>query len=93
MRSTYDGFDIAEKVLILRGPGDFFASMSQDSIRQSGGFEFKLARLCNDISLLENAFASAKLIIESDPELLKDEHKALRLEVLNSITPRTSTIS
>lgn len=93
MRSTYNGFEIAEKDLILRGPGDFFASMSQDSIRQSGGFEFKLARLCNDSSLFENAFAAAKLITESDPELTEDEHKSLRLEVLNSITPRTSTIS
>ncbi|MBE6645559.1 MAG: hypothetical protein E7612_09345, partial [Ruminococcaceae bacterium] len=93
MRTTYDGFEIAEKDLILRGPGDFFASISQDTMRQSGGFEFKLAKLCDDNELFEKAFSAAKFITESDPQLIKKEHASLRRAVLKTIHPITSTIS
>ena len=94
MRTTYDGFEIAEKDLIMRGPGDFFASLaSQDSLRQSGGFEFKLAKLCDDSELFEKAFETAKEIMNSDPGLTKPEHEELRRAVSKQITPITSTIS
>ena len=43
MKTTYDGFEIAEKDLLLRGPGDFFSSVSDNNLRQSGGFEFKMS--------------------------------------------------
>ena len=51
MRTTYDGYEIAEKDLLLRGPGDFFSQISADSFRQSGGFEFRFAKLCDDSTL------------------------------------------
>ena len=94
MRTTYDGFEIAEKDLIMRGPGDFFASLSsQDSLRQSGGFEFKLAKLCDDSELFEKAFGTAKEILASDPGLIKPEHEELRRALSKQIMPITSTIS
>jgi ATP-dependent DNA helicase RecG len=94
MRTTYDGFEIAEKDLIMRGPGDFFASLStKESMRQSGGFEFKLAKLCDNSELFEKAFATAKEIMASDPALVKPEHEELRRAVLKQISPITSTIS
>ena len=93
MRTTYDGFEIAEKDLILRGPGDFFASSGESVLRQSGGFEFKLAKLCDDTSLLEAAFATAKAIVHDDPGLIKPENEELRKAVLQKISPITSTIS
>ena len=37
-------FKIAEEDLKLRGPGDFFASTTDETLRQSGGFDFKLAK-------------------------------------------------
>ena len=93
MRTTYDGYEIAEKDLLLRGPGDFFASTSADGMRQSGGFEFKLAKLCDDNELFAKAFAAAKEIIEKDPEMQLEEHRALRNTVEGYITPSASTIS
>ena len=93
MKNTYDGFEIAEKDLILRGPGDFFASVSQSNMRQSGGFEFRLAKLCDDAELFEKAFSVAKTIISKDPTLALPEHKELRRAVSEHIAPQTSTIS
>ena len=93
MRTTYDGFEIAEKDLILRGPGDFFASRADDSLRQSGGFDFKLAKLCDDTNLLEAAFSCAKSIVQSDPGLTSPENDELRKTVMQKIAPIDSTIS
>jgi ATP-dependent DNA helicase RecG len=93
MRTTHDGFEIAEKDLLLRGPGDFFASTSDDALRQSGGFDFKLAKLCDDTALLEAAFSTAKEIIRDDPSLIKPENEELRKTVLQKIAPINSTIS
>ena len=93
MRTTYDGYEIAEKDLILRGPGDFLASANQDTMRQSGGFEFKMAKLCDDSELFEKAFASAKKIVEKDPGLLLPENEELRRTVANAVSIHTSNIS
>jgi len=93
MKTTYDGFEIAEKDLMLRGPGDFFASQNGENLRQSGGFEFKVASLCDDTELFEAAFRTAKEIIEGDPELTSPEHKELKKEVERYLAPTYSTIS
>ncbi len=55
MRSTHSGFDIAERDLEMRGPGDFIAS-ADTGFRQSGGIKFRLADMCSDLSLLKAAF-------------------------------------
>ncbi len=86
MRTTYDGFEIAEKDLMLRGPGDFFSSLSSNNIRQSGGFEFKFASLCDDNKLFESAFSLAKGVVRSDPDLTSHENAPLREEVSKRIT-------
>jgi len=93
MRTTYDGFEIAEKDLILRGPGDFFSSVSNDNLRQSGGFEFKFASSCDSTELFATAFSVAKSIIQSDPTLSLPVHEGLRKEVENKIKVESSTIS
>nr|MBQ4317588.1 ATP-dependent DNA helicase RecG [Clostridia bacterium] len=64
MKTTSDGFKIAEFDLQQRGPGDFFAR-TEDSIRQHGGLRFRLASLCTDTELLKTAFADAAELIES----------------------------
>ncbi|MBQ8321944.1 MAG: ATP-dependent DNA helicase RecG [Clostridia bacterium] len=81
MKSTYDGFEIAEKDLILRGPGDFFSANNTNNIRQSGGFEFKFATKCDDHKLFELAFSTAKAVVEDDPGLCKEENKLLREQI------------
>ena len=59
MKSTFDGFRIAEYDLGERGPGDFFASID-DEIRQHGDLRFRLANLCEDMDLFEAAVHEAK---------------------------------
>ena len=93
MRTTYDGFEIAEKDLILRGPGDFFSSVSDNNLRQSGGFEFKFASLCDNSDLLSKAFSVAKSIVNIDPNLNLPEHKHLRAEIDRRFNVSQSTIS
>ncbi len=63
MRTTYDGFRVAEEDLKQRGPGDFLASASSDTIRQSGGLAFRFASLCEDTDLLSAAAADAKAVL------------------------------
>ena len=93
MKSTYDGYEIADKDLMLRGPGDFFSSNSNDNFRQSGGFEFKFAKLCNDNELFAAAFATAKSIIERDPELEFEEHLGLKNTLGDIINNNNNNIS
>ena len=49
MERTQDGFEIAEKDLQLRGPGEFFG------VRQAGMPAFKAADLIADGDLLQSA--------------------------------------
>lgn len=74
MRTTYDGFRIAEQDLAQRGPGDFLAPAAGGSIRQSGGF--RLAGGWNDAGLMDRAFGDARALLASDPTL--GEHPLLR---------------
>ena len=92
MKSTNDGFEIADKDLLLRGPGDFFSSKTDNNLRQSGGFEFKMASICNDGDLFNNAFSAAKDILGNDPELSMAHHVHLKDEITAFIY-NTSTIS
>ncbi len=69
MHTTYDGFEIAKQDLAQRGPGDFFKSNADLTIRQSGGLKFKIADLCEDVQLLGEAFNAAHSLIQQDSEL------------------------
>ena len=93
MKTTYDGYEIAEKDLIQRGPGDFFSQNKDDNIRQSGGLEFKFAAMCNDNSILNIAFSIAKSILNEDPTLDLKKHEGLKSEVQKRVYAEESTIS
>ena len=92
MKSTSDGFEIADKDLLLRGPGDFLSSKNDNNLRQSGGFEFKMAAICSDGDLFNNAFSAAKEILSTDPQLGMAHHALLR-DGVSSFMCNTSTIS
>ena len=79
MKNMYDGFAIAEKDLLMRGPGDFLESAAGGGIRQSGGLRFRLADMCNDSQLFTAAFTSAHELVENDGEL--ETHIDLRAEI------------
>lgn len=72
MTETGDGFRLAEEDLLLRGPGELFGA------RQHGLPEFRLARLPEDIKLMEKARMAAFDLAEGDPGLERPEHDGLR---------------
>jgi len=91
MCNSYNGFEIAEEDLKLRGPGDFLSTSTSSSIRQSGDIGFKLADMCEDTSLMTDAFYEAGALISADrtlasyPELLCEINRifAIRSDVIN----------
>lgn len=72
MAQTGNGFEIAEKDLSLRGPGEI------EGTRQSGALAFKLASLITDRSLLEVAREKAAVLLDTDPGLEHPSHRPLR---------------
>ena len=72
MVETSNGFEIAEKDLELRGPGDI------QGTRQSGELNFKLASIVQDRPILEVARNIAAKILEDDPDLLSAENLQLK---------------
>jgi ATP-dependent DNA helicase RecG len=60
--ATSDGFQIAQRDLELRGPGEFIGE------RQSGDPLFRFADLARDADLVEAARQSAEDLIEHDPD-------------------------
>lgn len=72
MTSTGNGFEIAEKDLELRGPGDI------EGTRQSGMLNFKLANIVEDRPLIETTRALVQELLENDPELTAPENMPLK---------------
>lgn len=77
LERSSNGFEISEKDLEIRGPGEFFGT------RQHGIPELKVANLISDIEILKVVQREANRIIKIDPELVLDEHIKLRLNVQN----------
>lgn len=72
MTATNNGFEIAEKDMELRGPGDI------EGTRQSGMLNFKLANIVHDRHLLEIAKKMAAAILDADPDLSSAENLRLK---------------
>jgi len=68
---TEDGFEIAREDLRIRGMGDLFGE------RQHGEAMFRVADPLRDVELGDVARRGAAQLLEQDPELKRDEHKAL----------------
>ena len=76
IKSSTDGFKIADEDLRLRGPGDFLGS------RQHGLPSLKIADLYADNDILKLASMAAATLLENDPKLLQPENKNLRQEII-----------
>ena len=72
MTATSNGFEIAEKDLELRGPGDI------EGTRQSGALALKLADIVKDKPILDAAKVFAENLINTDPDLEKEENSRLK---------------
>jgi len=86
VETLQDGFQLAEKDLEMRGPGEFLGT------RQSGLPELKLARL-TDIKMLTEAREVAMEIFREDPELSKPEFRLLKEAVERLWQPGVVDIS
>lgn len=75
MVRTNNGFEISETDLQLRGPGDLMGT------QQSGALDLLIADLGKDGKILQAARETATRVLEDDPELQKNENKAIRLQV------------
>ena len=75
MVSTNDGFEIAEVDLQLRGPGDLMGT------QQSGLLDLKIANLAKDGQIVVLARDVAKGILKNDPNIEKEENKAIRTKL------------
>jgi len=85
MRKEYDGFKIAEKDLLLRGPGDFIKGSSDPVIRQSGGLKFRLADMSEDSGVLSEAYEAARELIEESPDLANNDNLRMMIAKMFSI--------
>jgi ATP-dependent DNA helicase RecG len=75
-----DGFELAQKDLELRGPGEFLGT------RQSGFPDLKLASV-TDLKLIEVARKAARRFFETDPELTHPDNRLLARQVQIAFDP------
>ncbi len=74
-----DGFELAEKDMKIRGPGEFFG------VKQSGIPDLGMAALAN-IDLIKKARAEARLLLKGDPSLKNYPLLRGRLELFQKLT-------
>jgi ATP-dependent DNA helicase RecG len=77
MTTISNGFEIAEKDLELRGPGDI------EGTRQSGALNLKLADIIRDKGLLEKAKYFAEELVSSDPLLESAENLRIKYYLMS----------
>ncbi len=76
LKHSNNGFEIAEKDLQLRGPGDLLG------IRQSGDAMFSIADVTRDRDILIQAGQTAASILHDDPAFLADENQLLKRKLI-----------
>lgn len=75
MVKSSDGFELSEKDLEIRGPGDFFGT------RQHGLPELKIANLYKDMKILKLVQKVASKLYLEDPNLEKKENLMLKEKI------------
>ncbi len=92
MKTTSDGYTIAKYDLELRGPGDF-VTLPNQSARQHGELDFRMAGLCTDTEMLNRAFEAAEELYENDPTLSRPENQILKNAIGNANSGRNALLS
>ena len=91
IKSTSDGFKIAEYDLEQRGPGDFLSDSG--IIRQSGELNLNLASSCTDTDMIEKAAYYAEKIACDDPYLKDERYTELRAQLKRFIGKSSKTLN
>ncbi len=91
IKSTSDGFEIAEYDLEQRGPGDFLSDSG--IIRQSGELNLNLASSCTDTEMIEKAAYYAEKIASEDPYLKNEKYKELRIQLKRFNSKSVKTVN
>ena len=78
LEKTNDGFELADKDLELRGPGEFFG------LKQSGFLNFKIADMVIDGKIIQFARETAIQTIKNDPLLKQNINKGVRKLLFNT---------
>ncbi len=78
MVRTSDGFEIAEKDLELRGPGEFFGT------KQAGMPSLRVANLIRDRKLLELAKQEARALLDDAKKEIPDDEKRVAVQYLKN---------
>jgi ATP-dependent DNA helicase RecG len=86
MEQTNDGFQIAEKDLELRGPGEFFG------VKQHGIPELRIADLSKHLRILQTVRKEAGDLLVKDPLLNLPQNRALK-QKLGKLFENTDVIS
>lgn len=72
MVKSQNGFEIAEKDMLLRGPGEFLG------LRQHGLPELKVTDLSRDFECLKKARQAAEELLKIDPHMRLSEHRLIK---------------
>ncbi|OQB12399.1 MAG: ATP-dependent DNA helicase RecG [Firmicutes bacterium ADurb.Bin193] len=75
MEKTGDGFEISQKDLELRGPGEFFGTL------QHGLPELKAANLYTDMGIVAISGEAVGKILSDDPDLSNEENALIRRRI------------
>ena len=78
MTQTTDGFELSERDLEMRGPGDFFG------VKQSGLPDFLVANVVEDYRMLEVARDEAAELIQSG-QFFQQHYTQLRNFIQNNL--------
>ncbi len=79
MERSSDGFELAQRDLEIRGPGEFFGTA------QSGALRFRAADLTRDLDLLTLARRDARRWIERSPRLDHPDEALLRTRLFKAV--------
>ena len=83
---THDGFEISERDLVLRGPGEVLG------VEQHGPLALRAGDLLRDLNLIKEAKTDSTRFLESDPGLRRPEHQALKTRLIDQYQRRWNWI-
>lgn len=87
LNHSNDGFEIANRDMQLRGPGDLFG------VRQSGMLDFTLADIYSDAKILEQANEAVGGLLLDDPQLQQAEHEGLKKKFDNLLAHQANQLN